>query len=116
MTAESCTSSVQRTLKDMTADQSERSEQLIKERGRVYGDALLGHTNIGMAWTAILQQHYGIALPNIIPPEIVALMMASLKIHRATRVFHQDNYDDAFVYLGFANKFQKLKHHEQSND
>lgn len=77
------------------------------ERGRVYGDPKLSHINIGLSWTALLQQHYGIQLSHPIPPELVALMMVTFKAQRSSRVFHQDNYDDMAVYADFAKRFQK---------
>ncbi len=77
------------------------------ERGKVYGDPKLSHTNIGLSWTGLLQQHYGIALDHPIPPELVALMMTTFKCQRSARVYHADNYDDGRVYLDFAQRFQK---------
>lgn len=84
-------------------------DEVIAERGKVYGDAHLGHANIGLAWTALVQQHYGLKLPATIPASLVAQMMVVLKIHRAARVFKDDNYLDARAYTNFAEQFQQLE-------
>lgn len=78
-----------------------------RERGKVYGEPHHSHTNIGLAWTAIIQQHYGITLDHPLPHWLVEQMMASFKIQRSARVFHKDNYTDAFSYLAFAEHGQK---------
>ena len=77
-----------------------------EQRGRVYGDPLTSHINIGLSWTALLQQHFGITLDHPIPPELVALMMVTFKAQRSCRVFQADNYDDLAVYADFARRFQ----------
>lgn len=82
------------------------TDELIAERGKVYGDPRLSHINIGLSWTGLIQQHYGIELPHPLPPELVAQMMVTFKMQRAARVFHADNYADAEVYMGFAEAFQ----------
>ena len=83
-------------------------DSTIKERGKVYGEPHHSHTNIGLEWTGLLQQYYGINLPSVIPAHVVELMMAAFKIHRAVRVYHPDNYVDLKAYAGFAE-------HAQSN-
>ena len=85
----------------MSVDQ-ETVHQTMRERGTVYGEPHHSHKNIGLEWTGILQQFYGIDLPSAIPAHVVELMMASFKIHRAVRVFHEDNYVDCRAYLEFA--------------
>ncbi len=76
------------------------------ERGRVYGDPQTSHSNIGLEWTGLIQQHYGITLAHPIPDYLVAQMMVVFKMSRSVRVFHKDNYDDAHVYANFAERFQ----------
>ena len=91
---------------------SEKSQDIvsatIKQRGTVYGEAHLSHENIGLAWTGILQQHFGIRLDHPIPAHVVELMMVSFKVQRSARVFHADNYVDLRAYAKFAE-------HAQSN-
>lgn len=77
------------------------------ERGRIYGDPKQSHANIGFAWTGQIQQHYGIELPHPLPSWLVEQMMCSLKLQRAARVYHQDNYDDLGNYSMFANDEQR---------
>lgn len=81
-------------------------DSTIRERGVVYGEPHLSHENIGLAWTGMLQQHYGIRLDHPLPAFLVELMMASFKIQRSCRVFHADNYTDNRAYLKFAEHAQ----------
>jgi hypothetical protein len=85
----------------------DKLEAIKLERGKVYGESELSHENIGLAWTGILQQHYGIRFPESIPAWLVEHMMVQFKIQRSARVFHQDNFDDAKNYLEFAERDQK---------
>ena len=81
---------------------------IVAEREKVYGDPRASHEAIAMGWASLLQPWAKqIARLEPVPPHVVALMMASLKIHRSRHVFHEDNYDDAHVYLGFAEKWQR---------
>ena len=80
----------------------------VEERGLIYGEPELSHENIGLAWTGLLQQHYGLRLDHPLPAWLVELMMAAFKIHRAARVFHEDNYMDLEAYaLRFAKEHQR---------
>lgn len=82
-------------------------KELMKERGKVYGEPHLSHKNIGLSWTGLLQQHYGIVLDHPIPDYVVELMMVAFKVHRSARVFHEDNYRDLEAYAKFAEHAQK---------
>lgn len=79
---------------------------VIEERGKVYGDPQASHANIGLAWTGLLQQHYGIQFDHALPAWLVAQMMVMLKVNRAARVFKDDNFLDLKVYAGFAEAWQ----------
>jgi hypothetical protein len=79
------------------------------ERGKVYGPPKSSHANIGLSWTGLIQQHYGITLDHPIPDFLVALMLDHLKGQRSCRVFKQDNYDDKHIYADFAERFQQGK-------
>lgn len=80
--------------------------ETIAERGKVYGDPRQSLGNIGLSWTGLIQQHYGITLDHPIPAALVAQMMVTFKMQRAARVFHADNYVDAHAYTKFAEDFQ----------
>jgi len=82
-------------------------DDTIKERGKVYGPPKHSHDNIGLCWTGIIQQHYGITLDYPLPAHLVELMMAQFKIQRAARVYHADNYVDVAAYLKFAETDQQ---------
>lgn len=78
----------------------------IAERGKVYGDPKDSHTNIGLAWTGLIQQHYGIKFDHPIPAFVVALMLVQFKASRSAKVYHADNFIDAHAYVKFADDFQ----------
>ena len=80
---------------------------IIEERGKVYGDPETGFTNIGLHFTAMVQQHFGITLDHAIPNWLVAEMMVVFKMHRAARGYHEDSILDGKAYLKFAEDFQK---------
>lgn len=82
-------------------------DKTITERGKVYGDPYQSHQNIGLAWTGLIQQHYGIKLDHPLPASLVAQMMVQFKMQRSARVFHADNYIDAHAYTKFAEEFQQ---------
>jgi len=88
-------------------DENEIQRKVIAARGVVYGEPHRSHENIGLAWTGLIQQHYGIALAHPIPPWLAELMLASFKIHRSARVFHADNFVDCRAYLSFAQHGQE---------
>jgi hypothetical protein len=81
--------------------------QTIAERGKIYGDPHDSHENIGLSWTGLIQQHYGIKLAHPLPSSLVAQMMVAFKMQRATRVYHADNYVDAQAYARFAEEAQR---------
>ena len=67
-------------------------KDLLKERGKMYGDAADNFTAIGRGWGAIL---------NIqdIPPHQVALMMDFLKTIRCSiSPTHEDSWNDKLGY------------------
>ena len=82
-------------------------DETVAERGKVYGPPGPSHTNIGLAWTGLLQQHYGITLDHPLPAWLVAGMMVVFKVQRAARVYQGDNFLDARAYLNFMEDGQK---------
>jgi hypothetical protein len=88
---------------------SEHEQQITAERQKVYGDPLTNHHGIAMAWAGLLQPwHDQIKRCVPVPPHVVALMLAGgMKVNRCRLVYHADNYDDAAVYLKFANEWQR---------
>lgn len=93
-------------MSDQQTNEKDVVAQTIEERGKIYGDPAQSHTNIGLTWTALIQQHYGIVLDHPIPNYVVAQMMVQFKVQRSARVFHGDNFVDAEAYLRFAREFQ----------
>lgn len=82
-------------------------EQTIEQRSNIYGPPQMSMENIGLAWTGLIQQHFGIRLDHPIPGFLTALMMSEVKINRSARVFHPDNFVDAPAFLQFAHDAQK---------
>lgn len=78
----------------------------IQQRGTIYGEPHHSHRNIGLAWTGLIQQHYGITLDHPLPDFLVELMMTSFKVHRSARVYHPDNFVDLAAYARFAEHAQ----------
>lgn len=76
-------------------------------RQQVYGPPRENHEGIAQMWASILQPWAPvIARCDPLPPHIIALLMTLLKINRMRLVFHEDNYDDASIYLSFARSWQ----------
>lgn len=84
-------------------------KQIRRNRSRQYGDSTAGHRNLGLAWTGLLQNYYGIELPRPIPARIVLLMMAASKANRAAvpRAGQEDDYQDGRIYLELAEEAQR---------
>lgn len=87
---------------------SQEQAEIAYERQKVYGDPKVNHDGIAQAWAGILQPWaLHIAEMKPIPPHVVALLMAALKMNRMRMVYHKDNYDDLKVYMSFAHAWQK---------
>jgi hypothetical protein len=72
----------------------------------IYGLPSESHRNIGISWTALINQHYGIVLPHPLPDWLVELMLVIFKAHRAARVYSADTFYDMLKYAEFANRHQ----------
>lgn len=86
---------------------SSKVSSTVAERGKVYGQPHESHVNIGLAWTGLIQQHYQMTLPHVIPASLVELMMVQFKANRSCRVYREDNYVDLHAYAQFAEHSQK---------
>jgi hypothetical protein len=80
---------------------SPQERRVQRERARQYGDHVHGHANLGLLWTALLQNHYGIQLSHPVPASLAELMMAANKLNRAATPTpgHPDDYRDAAIYV-----------------
>ena len=79
---------------------------------RYGGDATRCHGNLGILWTALLQNHYGMSLDHVLPSSLVLNMMAACKLNRIAveaKVFEGDSFDDAVNYVQLA---EAAKAHE----
>lgn len=88
-------------------EQYVKDEEVVAEREKVYGNAYECHSNIGKAWAGILSQWSGDSVDDL-PPDVVALMLAAMKLIRSARAYHEDNYIDARNYVSFAQDFKRL--------
>ena len=79
--------------------------RVIRSRQRQYGPPLHGHACLGKAWTALINEHLQTKLVDL-PPHLVCLMLASLKLHRAAKPFEvtPDTYLDARNYTTLAER------------
>lgn len=65
----------------------------------------MNHQNLGMMWSALIQQHYQIDLDHPLPGHLVARMMVALKLCRlAFTPGHEDSIRDARVYAVIAEE------------
>ena len=72
-------------------------DQLLKERGQQWGNAISTHERIAAAWTA--------TLGHIVNPVDVALMMIQLKVIRAQiNPDEKDSFDDIEGYARIAKQ------------
>ena len=83
----------------------DRATEVCLERGVVYGDPSIMCRLVAQMWTTILRSHFGEEAQQDIPPYLVGLMMAALKIYRASVPFDRrddDSYVDLVNYVEFA--------------
>jgi len=103
---------------DDAGSRKSRQDQLIKDRGEVYGDPRESHCAIAMAWAPLLKPHeQRIANMRPLPEHTIAQMMAAFKLCCRSRLrFKQDNYDDMRAYIGFAEEWQEWYDHANKSE
>lgn len=81
-------------------------EEIMKERGKKYGDYQVSMHAAGLMAQALLEMHYQIALPGPVPPHVIGHLNVCVKSSRACAPFdfEPDNYKDAHNYLEIAMK------------
>jgi len=73
----------------------EAEKLLKKDRNKIYGDPVENYHRIAHMWSGLLGFY--------ISPDNAALMMATLKIYRATiNPEHEDSFVDALAYVAIA--------------
>jgi hypothetical protein len=83
-------------------------EAVKHERQKIYGPPKENHEGIAAAWAGLLQPwHVEIAQGKPLPPHVVALLMAAMKMNRMRRVYHADNFTDIAAYLSFVQEWQQ---------
>lgn len=81
--------------------------KLREERGSYYGDVAINHGSIGAIWGGILVQAASSGrwrVGEVVPPDIVCLMMVGVKMSREAYRHKTDNIDDAQNYLDFVEE------------
>jgi len=90
----------------------EEEAEILKDRAAAYGDASITHANLGLYWTGILQQHFGIELDHPVPADVVLLMLAANKINRAVLPTSGklDDYVDLrnYAHLGWEARKEQI--------
>ena len=76
----------------------------VESRSMKYGEPIQFYASLARMWHAILTQATGVKMP--LDTSTVCLMMAALKILRASHRWHDDNYVDAAAFLSFAQQAQ----------
>ena len=82
-------------------------DRLRDDRGKFYGPVLVNHASIGAIWGGVLAQAVAGGrwkAGDVVPPEIVCLMMVGVKLSRESFRHKTDNIDDAQNYLEFADE------------
>jgi hypothetical protein len=95
---------------------AEGTDSLLAERAKDYGPPEINMTGIGLIWTAQLRNHYGMADLPVLSGQMVALMMAGLKLNRlAKSPGHQDSYDDLEGYAEIAKRLTPAQEASDAN-
>ncbi len=82
---------------------TEDEAAIVADRDAHYGSLLINHTTAGMMWSGMINQHFQQLVLPPLPPDLVALMMAALKVNRLCRdIKHDDSLVDALNYLKIA--------------
>ena len=82
-------------------------ESIREERGSFYGDPTINHSSIGAIWAGILLQALSSGrwkVGETLPPGLVCLMMAGVKLSREAYRHKGDNIVDAKVYMDFVGE------------
>ncbi len=82
---------------------------VMAQREKFYGPIEYSFESVALGWTGILRAHYRNASLPPLSPDIVALMMAHLKIIRSCRVYKEDNYIDGKNYFDIAEQLARPK-------
>ena len=92
-------------------DTHARVKAIREERAKKYGDATFGHANLGLMWTGLLQNHYGITLKHPLPSEMVLVMMAMGKANRVAveKKYDVDHFEDGMNYFQLAGEAKQGK-------
>lgn len=90
---------------------SKEQQEIFKARQKRYGTFIQAHANLGLLWTALIQNYFRIKLPTPIPSHLVLLMMVASKLNRAVAeqgvLLNDDNYTDSEIYLEMAKNAKK---------
>ena len=93
--------------KRISLDKPVDRSSVVLERGADYGPVRENHRSIGMMWGGVLSQAQvgGRWYPGLaIPPDLVCLMMAAVKMSREAHKHKMDNVVDAKNYWDFVEE------------
>ncbi len=85
--------------------------QEVMQRGAGdYGSYEHGHKNLGLEWTGLIQNHYGIDLPHPIPASLVSAMFVASKVNRGVCPgFRPDDWVDSSAYSALGGECKELE-------
>ena len=91
----------------LVGDHAKDAESVCQQRQSVYGSPEVMQEQLAAHWTALLRAHYQDSHPDLppIPPHLVGLMMACLKLHRCAVPYDKkdaDSYVDLHNYIDFS--------------
>lgn len=90
---------------------NEQEQKVFVSRQKRYGTFVQAHKNLGLLWTGLIQNYFGIELSEPIPSHLVLLMMVASKLNRAAAekglLVDEENYDDGKIYLEMAKNAKK---------
>lgn len=77
--------------------EQDKTDELLEQRGQIYGDAVTQYGQVAQMWSGLIDHE--------ITAHQAALMMVALKLVRAsTSPAHKDNLDDAAGYVRIAQR------------
>lgn len=87
--------------------QDDRLAEIRLDREKFYGNPAFNMDTTAAMLTGLLENHYQMKLPHVIPGHLWALALVAMKLNRAAFALNEDNYDDAINYLRIAAERQR---------
>lgn len=102
-------------LASITSD-GDRLDKIRQDREKFYGNPTYNMDTTAAMLTGLLENHFQMKLPHVIPGHIWALALVAMKLNRAAFALNEDNYDDAINYLRIAAERQRAQKAQDSSN